>query len=185
MLAYALRRIVVFVPTLFITLTLIFVLTRMLPGSPVVTLLGGQSVNAAMLDQVSQDLGFDRPILVQYVEWLPRILTGNFGESLFFTKPVADVLMQRFPVTLSLTVFALVLTILVGIPLGILSAVKRGSVLDYLGNIISSIGMALPPFWLGWAVAAVRRLSSSVTTHRRFISRSPICGPLRARIRHE
>lgn len=155
MLAYALRRIVVFVPTLFITLTLIFVLTRMLPGSPVVTLLGGQSVNAAMLDQVSQDLGFDRPILVQYVEWLPRILTGNFGESLFFTKPVADVLMQRFPVTLSLTVFALVLTILVGIPLGILSAVKRGSVLDYLGNIISSIGMALPPFWLGFILVLV------------------------------
>lgn len=155
MLAYALRRIVVFVPTLFITLTLIFVLTRMLPGSPVVTLLGGQSVNAAMLDQVSQDLGFDRPILVQYVEWLPRILTGNFGESLFFTKPVADVLMQRFPVTLSLTVFALVLTILVGIPLGILSAVKRGSVLDYLGNIISSIGMALPPFWLGFILILV------------------------------
>lgn len=155
MLAYSLRRIVIFVPTLFITLTLIFVLTRMLPGSPVASLLGGQSVNSAMLDQVSRELGFDRPIFVQYIEWLPKILTGTFGESLFFTKPVSEVLMQRFPVTLSLTVFALIVTIVVGIPLGILSAVKRGSFLDYLGNIVSSIGMALPPFWLGFILILV------------------------------
>ena len=119
MISYTLRRIVVFVPTLFITLTLIFVLTRMLPGSPVASLLGTQSVNAAMLDEVSQQLGLDRPILVQYFEWLPRILTGDFGQSLFFSKPVAEVLFDRFPVTLSLTVFALLVTIAIGIPLGI------------------------------------------------------------------
>lgn len=155
MLSYTLRRIVVFVPTLFITLTLIFVLTRMLPGSPVTSLLGTQSVNAAMLDEVSQQLGLDRPILVQYFEWLPRILTGDFGQSLFFSKPVAEVLFDRFPVTLSLTIFALLVTIAIGIPLGILSAVKRGSFLDYLGNVLSSIGMALPPFWLGFILILV------------------------------
>ena len=155
MISYTLRRIVVFVPTLFITLTLIFVLTRMLPGSPVASLLGTQSVNAAMLDEVSQQLGLDRPILVQYFEWLPRILTGDFGQSLFFSKPVAEVLFDRFPVTLSLTVFALLVTIAIGIPLGILSAVKRGSFLDYLGNVLSSIGMALPPFWLGFILILV------------------------------
>ena len=155
MLSYTLRRIVVFVPTLFITLTLIFVLTRMLPGSPVTSLLGTQSVNAAMLDEVSQQLGLDRPILVQYLEWLPRILTGDFGQSLFFSKPVAEVLFDRFPVTLSLTIFALLVTIAIGIPLGILSAVKRGSFLDYLGNVLSSIGMALPPFWLGFILILV------------------------------
>lgn len=155
MFSYTLRRIVVFVPTLFITLTLIFVLTRMLPGSPVTSLLGTQSVNAAMLDEVSQQLGLDRPILVQYFEWLPRILTGDFGQSLFFSKPVAEVLFDRFPVTLSLTIFALLVTIAIGIPLGILSAVKRGSFLDYLGNVLSSIGMALPPFWLGFILILV------------------------------
>jgi peptide/nickel transport system permease protein len=155
MLSYTLRRIFVFVPTLFITLTLIFVLTRMLPGSPVASLLGTQLVNAEMLDDVSRQLGLDRPILAQYVEWLPRILIGDFGQSLFFSKPVAEVLFERFPVTLSLTVFALIVTIVVGIPLGILSAVKRGSFLDYLGNIVSSIGMALPPFWLGFVLILV------------------------------
>lgn len=155
MLSYTLRRILVFVPTLFITLTLIFVLTRMLPGSPVTSLLGTQSVNAAMLDEVSQQLGLDRPILVQYFDWLPRILTGDFGQSLFFSKPVAEVLFDRFPVTLSLTIFALLVTIAIGIPLGILSAVKRGSFLDYLGNVLSSFGMALPPFWLGFILILV------------------------------
>ena len=155
MLSYTLRRIVVFVPTLFITLTLIFVLTRMLPGSPVASLLGTQSVNAEMLDDVSRQLGLDRPIFVQYVEWLPRILTGDFGQSLFFSKPVAAVLFERLPVTLALTVFALIVTIVIGIPLGILSAVKRGSLIDYLGNVLSSIGMALPPFWLGFILILV------------------------------
>lgn len=155
MLSYSLRRIVVFVPTLFITLTLIFVLTRMLPGSPAATLLGGQSVNSAMLDDVSRQLGLDRPIFIQYVEWLPQILSGDLGRSLFFTKPVTDVLLQRFPVTLSLTVLALLLTIAIGIPIGILSAVKRGGVVDYIGNVLSSIAMALPPFWLGFLLILV------------------------------
>lgn len=155
MLYYAARRVVVFIPALFITLTLIFVITRLLPGSPVSTLLGGQSVNAAKLDEISSQLGFDRPILVQYMEWLPRILTGDLGQSMFFQKPVAEVLLQRFPVTLSLTVMALLLTIAVGVPLGILSAIRRGSTLDYVGNVVASIGMAVPPFWLGFVLILV------------------------------
>ncbi|MBM3526134.1 MAG: ABC transporter permease [Alphaproteobacteria bacterium] len=150
MLIYAARRIVVFIPAIFITLTLIFVVTRLLPGSPVSTLLGGQSVNSEMIDEVSRRLGLDRPILVQYVEWLPRILSGDLGTSMFFKDPVSTVLLQRFPVTLSLTALALVLTIAIGVPLGILSAIKRGSVLDYLGNVLSSLGMAVPAFWLGF-----------------------------------
>jgi peptide/nickel transport system permease protein len=155
MVSYALRRIAVLVPTLFIALTLIFVITRLLPGSPVSTLLGGQSVSAEMMDEVERQLGLDRPILVQYLEWLPRILSGDFGKSLFFSKPVAEVILQRFPVTLSLTVLALVVTIVIGIPLGILSALKRGSFFDYLGNVLSSLGMALPPFWLGFMLILV------------------------------
>jgi peptide/nickel transport system permease protein len=155
MLFYAARRLVAFIPTLLITLTLIFVITRLLPGSPVSTLLGGQSVSAEKLDEVSRQLGYDRPILVQYVEWLPRILTGDLGQSMFFQKPVIDVLLQRLPVTLALTVMALVLTIAVGIPLGVLSAVRRGGVLDYLGNVLSSLGMAVPPFWLGFVLILV------------------------------
>jgi peptide/nickel transport system permease protein len=155
MLYYAARRVVVFIPALFITLTLIFVITRLLPGSPVSTLLGGQSVSAAKLDEISSQFGLDRPILVQYAEWLPRIATGDLGQSMFFQKPVAEVLLQRFPVTLSLTVMALLLTIAIGIPLGVLSAIRRGSALDYVGNVLSSIGMAVPPFWLGFVLILV------------------------------
>lgn len=159
MLSYTLRRIAVFVPTLFITLTLIFVLTRMLPGSPAASLLGAQAVNSEMLDNMSRELGLDRPIAVQYVEWLPKVLSGNFGQSLFFQKPVAEVLFQRFPITLSLTVLALLVTIAIGIPVGILSAVRRGSFFDYVGNVLSSIGMALPPFWLGFLLILVVAVS--------------------------
>lgn len=155
MLSYTLRRILVFIPTLFITLTLIFVVTRLLPGSPVSTLLGGQSVSVEKLDEITRQLGLDRPILTQYIEWLPRILSGDLGRSMFFTKPVSEVLFQRLPVTYSLTLLALVLTVLIGIPLGIFSAIKRGSWLDYIGNVFSSIGMALPPFWLGFVLIIV------------------------------
>jgi peptide/nickel transport system permease protein len=155
MLFYAARRVVVFIPTLLITLTLIFVITRLLPGSPVSTLLGGQSVSAEKLDEISRQLGYDRPILVQYIEWLPKILTGDLGQSMFFQKPVIDVLLQRLPVTLALTVMALMLTIAIGVPLGVLSAVRRGGVLDYLGNVLSSLGMAVPPFWLGFVLILV------------------------------
>lgn len=155
MLFYAARRVIVFIPTLLITLTLIFVITRLLPGSPVSTLLGGQSVSAEKLDEISRQLGFDRPILVQYLEWLPKILTGDLGQSMFFQKPVIDVLLQRLPVTLALTVMALMLTIAVGVPLGVLSAVRRGGILDYLGNVLSSLGMAVPPFWLGFVLILV------------------------------
>ncbi|WP_306256760.1 ABC transporter permease [Pararhizobium sp. IMCC21322] len=155
MLYYSLRRILAFIPALFITLTLIFIITRTLPGSPVSTLLGGQSVNSATLDEISRQLGYDRPILVQYIEWLPNILTGDLGQSMFFKKSVSEVLLQRFPVTLSLTLFALILTILIGVPLGVLSAIKRGSFLDYLGNVLSSIGMAVPPFWLGFMLILI------------------------------
>lgn len=155
MLFYAARRVVVFIPTLLITLTLIFVITRLLPGSPVSTLLGGQSVSAEKLDEISRQLGYDRPILVQYIEWLPNILTGDLGQSMFFQKPVIEVLLQRLPVTLALTVMALMLTIAIGVPLGVLSAVRRGGVLDYLGNVLSSLGMAVPPFWLGFVLILV------------------------------
>jgi len=150
MTSYALRRILSFIPTLLITLTLIFVTTRLLPGSPVVALLGISAVDSAKIDEVTAQLGLDRPILEQYAEWLPQILRGDLGQSMFFSKPVAEVIAQRFPVTLSLTVLALIVTVVVGVPIGVWSAVRRGGVIDYLGNLFSSVGTALPPFWLGF-----------------------------------
>lgn len=155
MLSYALRRLLAFVPTIFIALTLIFVITRMVPGSPVWALIGHQSVDAAQLEKVTAQLGLDRPILSQYAEWLPRVLTGDFGTSVFYNRPVAEVIAERFPVTLSVTLFAMVPTVIIGIGLGILAAVRRGGVVDYLSNVFSSLGMAIPSFWLGFVLIIV------------------------------
>lgn len=155
MVSYALRRVLAFAPTIFIALTLIFVTTRLVPGSPVWSLIGHQSVDAAQIDEITRQLGLDRPILVQYAEWLPRVVTGDFGESIFYGRPVAEVIAERFPVTLYVTVLAMLLTIVVGMSLGILAAVRRGGFIDYLSNVLSSLGMAVPAFWLGFILIIV------------------------------
>lgn len=154
MIEYALRRVLSFIPTIFITLTLIFFITRLVPGSPISSLIGDDA-SAAQIEAISKELGLDRPLLVQYLEWLPNVLTGNFGESLFYNDPVVEVVADRFPVTLYLTTFSMILTILIGMPLGIFAAIRRGGVTDYSSNIFSSIGMAMPSFWLGFLLIVV------------------------------
>ncbi len=150
MLRYALRRVLESIPTLFISITLIFVITRLVPGSPITALIGNQSVDAARIEELTRQLGLDRPVWEQYIEWLPNVMMGDFGQSMFFSAPVLDVIIERFSVTFGLTFLALIVTILIGIPIGILSAMGRGGVFDYIGNVLSSIGMALPSFWLGF-----------------------------------
>jgi peptide/nickel transport system permease protein len=155
MLSYALRRVAAFFPTIFIALTLIFIVTRLVPGSPVWALLGNQSVDAAKIEEVEKQLGLDRPVLEQYAEWLPRVVTGDFGQSIFYGRPVATIIAERFPITLNLTVLAMIVTIAVGVPLGIMAALRRGGVFDYVSNVFSSLGMALPSFWLGFMLMLV------------------------------
>lgn len=149
MLNYALRRLLSFVPTVLLALTAIFFLTRMIPGSPIAALLG-QSAGSEQLDVVGRDLGLEKPLLTRYAEWLPRVIRGDFGTSLFYSDPVIDVVADRFPVTLYLATLSLIVTILVGLPLGILAAVRRGTAVDYGTNVFSSLGMAMPSFWLGF-----------------------------------
>ena len=155
MLTYAIRRILAFVPTIFITLTLIFVVTRLVPGSPVWALIGNQSVDVAKMEEITRQLGLDRPIVEQYFEWLPRVVTGDFGQSIFFDRPVAEIILERLPITFTLTLLAMIVTIAVGIPLGIMAAIRRGGFLDYIGNVFSSLGMALPSFWLGFMLILI------------------------------
>ncbi len=159
MFEYALRRIISFIPTIFITLTLIFFITRMVPGSPISSLVGHQAVSAEQIDAITRDLGLDRPILVQYLEWLPHVLIGDFGNSLFYKQPIIEVVAERFPVTLYLTVFSMIVTISIGMPLGIYAAIRRGGAVDYASNAFSSIGMAMPSFWLGFLLIIVFAVS--------------------------
>ena len=147
---YILRRLVAFVPTVFLSVTLIFIFTRLLPGNPVWALIGDQSVSAEKIDEVVRQMGYDRPILAQYLEWLPKVFVGDLGYSVFYKQPVVDVIVSRFPVTFNLAILSLIVTVVVAVPIGILSATRQNSWIDNIGMAITTIWISLPSFWLGF-----------------------------------
>jgi peptide/nickel transport system permease protein len=151
---YALRRMVLFVPTLLVATILVFALFWIVPGDPALTILAGGegdsgSVSSEQLQQLRQKLGLDRPLYVQYASWLGSVLRGDLGASLWYKTPVWSHLRDRFLVTMELAVMAILLAVCAAVPLGIVSAVKQDTGLDYLSRIFSSIGIALPTFWFG------------------------------------
>jgi len=151
---YAIRRTLLFIPTLLVASILVFTLFWIVPGDPALTILGGGegdsgAVSPEHLQQLRQTLGLDRPIYVQYASWLTNVLRGDLGTSLWYKTPVWNQLKGRFLVTMELAVMAIVLAICAAVPLGVISAVKQDTGLDYLSRIFSSIGIALPTFWFG------------------------------------
>jgi len=151
---YALRRALLFIPTLLVATILVFTLFWIVPGNPALTILAGGegdsgAVSPEQLQQLRQTLGLDRPIYVQYASWLTNALRGDLGTSLWYKTPVWNQLKDRFLVTMELAVIAIVLAVCAAVPLGVISAVKQDTGLDYLSRIFSSIGIALPTFWLG------------------------------------
>jgi peptide/nickel transport system permease protein len=151
---YAIRRTLLFIPTLLVTTILVFTLFWIVPGDPALAILAGGegdtgSVSREQLQQLRQTLGLDRPIYVQYASWLAHVLHGDLGTSLWYKTPVWHQLKDRFLVTMELAVMAILLAVCAAVPLGVTSAVKQDTGLDYLSRIFSSIGIALPTFWLG------------------------------------
>jgi peptide/nickel transport system permease protein len=151
---YALRRALLFVPTLLIATILVFALFWIVPGDPALVILAGGegdsgSVSAEQLQQLREKLGLNRPLYVQYASWLGNVVRGDLGMSLWYKTPVWQQLKDRFLVTMELALMAIVLAVGAAIPLGVISAVKQDSGLDYLSRIFSSIGIALPTFWFG------------------------------------
>jgi peptide/nickel transport system permease protein len=151
---YAIRRVLLFIPTLLIATVLVFALFWIVPGDPALTILtGGEgdsgTVSPAQLQQLRQAMGIDRPIYVQYGGWLWSVLRGDLGTSLWYKTPVWDQLKDRFLVTMELALMAIVMAFCVAVPLGVTSAVKQDTGFDYLSRIFSTIGVALPTFWLG------------------------------------
>jgi peptide/nickel transport system permease protein len=151
---YAIRRVLLFIPTLLVATVLVFTLFWIVPGDPALTILAGGegdsgSVSQEQLQQLRQALGLDRPIYVQYGNWLWHVLRGDLGTSLWYKTPVWDQLKDRFLVTMELAVMAILLAFCVAVPLGVTSAVKQDTGFDYLSRVFSGIGIALPTFWLG------------------------------------
>jgi peptide/nickel transport system permease protein len=150
---YALRRALLFIPTLLVATILVFALLWIVPGDPALTILAGGedsgSVSQEQLEQLRRTLGLDRPLYVQYGSWLWNAARGDLGTSLWYRTPVWNQLKDRFLVTMELAVMAIVLAFCAAVPLGVISAVKQDTGFDYASRIFSSIGIALPTFWLG------------------------------------
>jgi len=151
---YAIRRVLLFIPTLLVATVLVFTLFWIVPGDPALTILAGGegdsgSVSQEQLQQLRQALGLDRPLYVQYGNWLWNVLRGDLGTSLWYKTPVWAQLKDRFLVTMELAVMAILLAFCVAVPLGVTSAVKQDTGFDYFSRIFSGIGIALPTFWLG------------------------------------
>lgn len=145
---YAAKRVLRLIVTLFIVSTIIFFVIRVIPGDPAL-IIGGVDAKPADLEAIRARLGTDRPLSTQYAEFLWSVLHLDFGRSMISDEPVTSLIVQRFPLTFALAVLGLLIGILIAVPLGVLSAVKRWSGWDYLGLVLSQLGMAIPSFWLG------------------------------------
>jgi peptide/nickel transport system permease protein len=147
-LALVLRRLAWFVPTLLGLLAVTFVISRVIPADPV-ALLAGETATPAQVEALRRQLGFDRPLAVQFAGYVGSLVRGDMGTSLYTTRPIADDLASRLPATIELTLVAMVFSVAVGIPLGVVSALWRNSVLDHALRIVAVSGLAIASFWLG------------------------------------
>jgi len=148
MFQYILKRILYFIPTLFLVALMVFFLIHLIPGDPVTVMLG-QDANPETVKQLRQEMGLDRPLPVQFAMWVGSVLKGDFGLSIQTRRPVMQSISERFPVTLSLTVLALIFSLLLAIPSGVLAAVYQNTRKDYLFMIGTILGVSIPGFWLG------------------------------------
>ncbi len=151
--AYIAKRCLLFIPTLLMATLMAFLLLRVIPGDPALVKLAGEtgdsSFTQAELHDLQVKLGTDRPLYVQYGKWVWGMLRLDFGESMFFEEPVAEDLAAKFPITLELTVLAMLIATIIAVPLGLVSAIKQDTPADYIARIISITGVALPNFWVG------------------------------------
>jgi peptide/nickel transport system permease protein len=142
-------RLLQIIPTIVLVSLIVFGLQHLLPGDPAVMLAGDSAGDPHVVAQIRDHLLLDRPLWQQYLHWLAGVLHGNLGYSWELSAPVTTLILQKLPVTLQLSVMAFFFALAIGIPLGVISAVKRGTPLDWLANSIGLFGLSVPTFWLG------------------------------------
>jgi ABC-type dipeptide/oligopeptide/nickel transport system permease component len=144
----ALRRGARLIATVLLISTIVFLVVRVIPGDPALVV-AGVDAGEKELAAIRARLGTDRPIARQFADWLWSVARLDFGRSMISGQPVTALILERFPLTLSLALLGLLISAAVAVPLGILSAVRRWSFWDYFGMVFSQLGMAVPGFWLG------------------------------------
>ena len=148
MLTYAIRRMIYVLPTLWAVVTFVFFLIRIVPGGPAVAALGSYATEES-IRELEKQMGLDKPILVQYGKFLKDLCQGDFGRSLITNKPISQEIARALPYTIDLAIGGMIIGILFGIPIGIVTALKRNRLLDYIGRILSLVGISMPEFYLG------------------------------------
>ena len=151
---YAIKRVLVGIPTVFGAALLIFIIMRVIPGDvAVLILIGGaeeeEQIREEDLQALRAQLGLDKPLPVQFLTWMVDLARWDLGESLWTRQPITDLITRRFPLTIQLAFMAIVISWTVAVPVGIISALKQDTALDYIPRFISIIGLATPNFWLG------------------------------------
>ncbi|MEN3148577.1 ABC transporter permease subunit [Neorhizobium sp. IRAMC:178] len=149
MFGFLLRRIAVLIPTFIGVSIIAFSFIRLLPGDPVALLSGERVMSPERHAQISAQLGMDRPLIVQYFDYLGGVLTGDFGSSIVSKKPILDQFWALFPATVELSFCAIVIAVALGIPAGVIAAIKRGSIFDQGLMGIALVGYSMPIFWWG------------------------------------
>lgn len=142
------RRLIGAIPVLIGVSFIVFFLMHLAPGDPV-TLLLGEDATQADIERTRAEWGLDRPLLVQYGEFLRQALQGNFGKSLRYGTPVSTLVFERLPATLELAFASLIVAILIAVPIGVYTAIKHNSLWDHSGMTLALVGVSLPNFWLG------------------------------------
>lgn len=158
MVRFILQRIITFIPTFIGISILVFLVIRQIPGDAITAKLGAEGSGELTAQQEAEYrayFGLDKPLTQQYLEWIGGILHGDFGNSEVRREPVLVAIFKTFPLTLELTFMALVIAVVIGLPIGILSATRPDSPIDFIGRTISLLGLSLPNFWMGTLIILV------------------------------
>lgn len=170
---YILRRIVFMIPGLIGIALITFIISRVLPGDPAV-MLAGEQAPPAVVEKIRQEMGLNNPLYVQFVDYVKQLLQGDFGLAWHTGNTVLGDFATRFPATLELTIASFIIAVLVAVPVGIIAATKKESVVDHISRIFSLIGACVPVFWLGlilisifysklgWAPAPLGRIGEDI-----------------------
>jgi len=149
MVNYVLRRLGALVAVAAIASVLVFLIIHLIPGDPVVMMLGPNAASTQAIDRLRDELGLNLPLTTQYAHWIVNIIHGRLGESFINDLPVAQLIEENYPSTLQLTVAALIVTVVFGIPLGVLAALYANRLVDTAIMVLAVVGLSMPSFWLG------------------------------------
>ena len=148
--AYIVNRILILIPVLFLVSVFVFLLVHLIPGDPIDFMLSGDdAVDPSVREMLMKSFGLDLPLHVQYYNWISRVLVGDFGESIIFLRPCLEIILARFPATILLTIGAMVVSLIIAIPAGVVAAVKRNTPTDHAAMTFALLGISIPNFWLG------------------------------------